>query len=62
MSTADQLLVARISGTACRHAAYGTITPDREAEAASALAALAGGRADLLAEEAGVLLGFTISR
>lgn len=55
----DRILSARISGTASRYADTGTITPEREAEAVAALAALADGRRDLLAEHAGILLGTT---
>ena len=54
----DRLIVARISGVAMRHASW---REPAEAEIAAAVAELrevAGDRPDLLAEEAGILLGF----
>jgi hypothetical protein len=57
-SDADRLLVARISGIALRHARWHEPTEDETAAAAAELREIAGDRPDLLAEEAGVLLGF----
>jgi hypothetical protein len=53
----DRLLVAEIWGEARRRAQWRELTADEEAAALSELRALAGGRADLLAEVAGVLEG-----
>jgi hypothetical protein len=55
VSTADQLLSARISGICSRHCASGRID-DLDA-AVSELRAVAGQRPDLLAEHAGLALG-----
>lgn len=49
----DRILVAKLTGTAGRHASRGTATDEAIAE----LKALAGGRADLLAQVAGTALG-----
>jgi hypothetical protein len=54
---ADRLLVAEIYGEARRRARWRELTGDEEAAAVAALRELAGGRADLLAEVAGVLEG-----
>lgn len=54
----DRLTVARISGVAMRHASWREPTGDEIAAAVSELRELAGDRPDLLAEEAGILLGF----
>jgi hypothetical protein len=54
---ADRLLVAELWGEARRHARWRELTGDEEAAAVAALRELAGGRADLLAEVAGVLEG-----
>ncbi|MGH3259649.1 MAG: hypothetical protein ACRDOU_30335 [Streptosporangiaceae bacterium] len=56
-SGADRILVAQIWGEARRHARWRELTADEEAAAVAELADLAGGRADLLAEVAGVLEG-----
>jgi citrate lyase beta subunit len=56
MSNADQILSAMIEGTARGLATDKEVT---EAEAVRKLRALAAGRADLLAEAAGVSLGFS---
>jgi hypothetical protein len=54
----DRLIVAELAGEARRRAPYREPTEDETAEAAAALAEIAGDRADLLAEEAGILIGF----
>jgi hypothetical protein len=54
---ADRLLVAEIWGEARHHARWRELTGDEEAAAVTSLRELAGGRADLLAEVAGVLEG-----
>lgn len=56
-TAADRVLLARIAGTARRYATGRQLTPAEEAEAVAALQAVAAGRADLLAEEAGTALG-----
>ena len=56
MSTADQLLSARIAGVCRRHCARGRV--DDLDQAVAELHALAGDRLDLLAEHAGVCLGW----
>ena len=55
---ADRILVAKISGEARHHAKWRDLTAGEEAAAVAALRDLAGGRADLLAEVAGVIEGF----
>ena len=54
----DRLLVARISGIAKRHARWREPTEAEIAAAVADLRELAGDRPDLLAEEAGIELGF----
>ena len=54
---ADRLLVAEIYGEARRHARWRDLSADEEAAAVVELRELAGGRADLPAEVAGVLEG-----
>ena len=54
---ADRLLIAEIWGEARRRAQWRELGSDEEAAAVAALRELAGGRADLLAEVAGVLEG-----
>lgn len=56
MSDSDRILCAWIEGTARYLATDATVT---DADAAAELRALAAGRADLLAEVAGVSLGFS---
>ena len=56
-TSSDRVLLARISGTARRYAAGRPLTAAEEMEAVAALEAVAAGRADLLAEEAGTALG-----
>jgi hypothetical protein len=54
----DRLLKARISGIARRHARYAGLTEAEEAAGAAELREVAAGRTDLLAEEAGIEVGF----
>jgi hypothetical protein len=54
---ADRILVAEIWGEARHQARWRDLTEDEEAAAVAALRELAAGRADLLAEVAGVLEG-----
>ena len=54
---ADRLLIAEIYGEARHHAQWRELTDDEEAAAVAELRELAGGRADLLAEVAGILEG-----
>jgi hypothetical protein len=53
----DRVLVCEIRGEARRHASRGELTANGNAAAVAALRELAAGRADLLAEAAGTLLG-----
>jgi hypothetical protein len=55
VSTADQLLLARISGVCSRHCARGEVD-DLDAAVAE-LRSVAGDRPELLAEHAGICLG-----
>jgi hypothetical protein len=55
----DGILAAEIAATAARLvAAGGQLSPEAEAAAVTALEAAAGGRADLLAQRAGLALGY----
>ncbi len=54
---ADRILIARLMGTAKRHARWRDLTPAEHAAAVAELRDLAAGRADLLAEAAGILEG-----
>jgi len=54
---ADRLLVAKLFGEARNRARWEDLSAEDEAAAVTALRELAGGRADLLAEVAGVLEG-----
>jgi hypothetical protein len=54
---ADRLLVAELTGEARHHARWRPITEEEEAVAVTELRALADGRADLLAEVAGIFEG-----
>ena len=54
---ADRILVARLHGEAKHHARWRGLTEDQEAAAVAALRELAAGRADLLAQVAGLLEG-----
>lgn len=60
-STADRTLVARLSGTAARYASQ-RLLHEQRAAAVTELAELAGGRADLLAEVAGLTAGAAAGR
>jgi hypothetical protein len=57
-TTDDRLLIAAISGVADRHARTGTIAANDEPAAIAELVAASNGRADLLAEWAGTMIGF----
>src|SRR5216684_5911520 len=54
---ADRILVAQLTGEARHHAKWRPLTEDEEAIALAGLRELAGGRADLLAEVAGIFEG-----
>jgi hypothetical protein len=54
---ADRILVAQLTGEARHRAKWRPLTDDEEAAAPAGLRELAGGRADLLAEVAGILEG-----
>jgi hypothetical protein len=56
---ADRILVAQLTGEARHRARWRELSSDEERAAVAALAELAGGRSDLLAEVAGVLEGFS---
>jgi hypothetical protein len=53
----DRLLIAQLAGAANRHARWGDLTGTEKAAGAAELREIAGGRADLLAEVAGLALG-----
>jgi hypothetical protein len=55
---ADRLLIAQLAGEARHHTRWRDLSSGEEAAAVAALRELAGGRADLLAEVAGILEGF----
>jgi len=55
---ADQLTVARLTGAAGRHAPWREPTAAETAAAVAELREIAGDRGDLLAEVAGLLIGF----
>jgi hypothetical protein len=54
---ADRILIAQLTGEARHRAKWRPLTGDEEAAAVAELAALAAGRADLLAEVAGIFEG-----
>lgn len=54
----DELTVARLAGTAGRHAPFREPTAAETATAVAELREIAGDRGDLLAEVAGLLIGF----
>jgi hypothetical protein len=54
---ADRILVAQLTGEARHHAKWRQLTEEEEAVALAELCALAAGRADLLAEVAGIFEG-----
>jgi len=58
----DRLLIALITGTARHHARWRDLTADEKAAAVAELTELAAGRADLLAEVAGILEGASEGR
>lgn len=57
-SECDQLTVARLAGAAQRHAPWREPTREETAAAVDELREIAGPRGDLLAEVAGLLIGF----
>jgi hypothetical protein len=57
-SDPDRILVVQLGGTARRHSRWHALTAEEEAAAVAELREVAGGRADLLAEVAGVEVGF----
>jgi hypothetical protein len=57
MSTTDQILTAHLTGTARHHARQRPLTAGEHDAAVAALRELAAGRADLLAQVAGLLEG-----
>ena len=56
-ANADRIVVAQLTGEARHRARWRPLTEDEEAAALAELRALAGGRADLLAEVAGIFEG-----
>lgn len=58
-SQADRILLARLMGKAQHHAKWRELTEAEHAAAVAVLRELAAGRADLLAEVAGILAGFS---
>ena len=56
------MIVAELTGEARHHAKWRPLTKDEETAAITGLRAIAGGRADLLAEVAGVLAGTSAGR
>jgi hypothetical protein len=56
-ANADRILVAQLTGEARHRARWRPLTEDEEAAALAELRELAGGRADLLAEVAGIFEG-----
>ncbi len=61
-SAADRLLVAQLTGTARHHARWRDLTADEQAAAVTELRELAAGRADLLAQVAGIFEGASAGR
>ena len=59
---ADRVLVAQLTGTARHHARWRDLTQDEQAAAVRELRDLAGGRADLLAQVAGIFEGASEGR
>jgi hypothetical protein len=59
---ADRLLVAQLTGTARHHARWRGLTGDEQAAAVTELRELAAGRADLLAQVAGIFEGASADR
>lgn len=58
-SSSDRILAARIAGTAAQYSRQ-RLTPDQRATAVAALADIALGRANLLAEVAGLTAGAAV--
>jgi hypothetical protein len=56
-SDSDRVLCAQLAGTAGHHARWRPLTEDEHRVAVEELTELAAGRTDLLAEQAGLLLG-----
>ena len=56
-SNSDRILVAELTGTARHHARWRELAQDEQDAAVTELRELAGGRADLLAEVAGIFEG-----
>jgi hypothetical protein len=54
----DRLIVARLSGAAQRHARWGDLDDAQTATGAAELREIAGNRPDLLAEVAGIMVGW----
>jgi hypothetical protein len=59
---ADRMIVAELTGEAKHHAKWRPLTEDEEAAALAGLREIAGGRADLLAEVAGIFEGTSEGR
>jgi hypothetical protein len=57
-TAADRILTARITGTAKRYAPGRPLTETQEAEALASITEVAAGRTDLLAQAAGLAIGF----
>lgn len=57
-TSADRILVARLTGTARRHSVWREPTAGETTAAVADLQQIAPGRTDLLAEVAGILIGF----
>ncbi len=58
----DDAVVARIIGAAARHARRCALSETGHLAAVTEIAGLAGGRADLLAQDAGIAAGFHCGR
>jgi hypothetical protein len=56
---AERILEARITGTAARYARGRPLTEAEEAEALASITEVAAGRIDLLAQAAGLAIGFS---
>jgi hypothetical protein len=56
------MLAGRLSSIAARHARWGSLTRDQKAAGAAELREVADGRADLLAEVAGIMTGWAEGR
>jgi hypothetical protein len=56
-SDSDRILIAQLTGSARHHARWRVLTQDEQDAAVTELRELAGGRADLLAEVAGIFEG-----